>query len=137
MPKLLSLAEKGSHERPTRLSAVRQKSMSLSPRDKLLQLRKELESIVASSDESAAVVELDQSKVGRLSRMDALQAQAMAQASGQRRKAVLRNIEAALKRIDDGVYGLCRDCDEPINPKRLEFDPAALRCIDCASNLEQ
>ena len=111
--------------------------MSLSPRDRLLVLREELESIEASSDESAAVVELDQSKVGRLSRMDALQAQAMAQASGQRRKAVLRNIEAALKRIEDGSYGLCRDCNEPINPKRLEFDPTALRCIDCESNLEQ
>jgi DnaK suppressor protein len=50
---------------------------------------------------------------------------------------MLRNIEAALNRIEDGSYGLCRDCDEPINPKRLEFDPTALRCIDCASNLEQ
>ncbi len=111
--------------------------LNLSPRDKLLQLREELESIAVMSGESAAVVELDQSKVGRLSRMDALQAQAMAQASGQRREAMLRNIEAALKRIDDGTYGLCRDCDEPINPKRLEFDPTALRCIDCAGNLEQ
>ena len=43
----------------------------------------------------------------------------------------------ALNRVDDETYGLCRDCDEPINPKRLEFDPTALRCIDCASNLEQ
>ena len=111
--------------------------MSLSPRDRLLQLRKELESDAATSGDSAAVVELDQSKVGRLSRMDAMQAQAMAQASGQRREAMLRNIETALNRVDDGTYGLCRDCDEPINPKRLEFDPTALRCIDCASNLEQ
>jgi len=111
--------------------------MSSSPRDRLLALREELESIAATSGDSAAVVELDQSKVGRLSRMDAMQAQAMAQASSQRREAMLRNIEAALNRIDDGSYGLCRDCDEPINPKRLEFDPTALRCIDCASNLEQ
>ena len=111
--------------------------LNLSPRDRLMALREELEAIVASSDESAAVVELDQSKVGRLSRMDAMQAQAMAQASGQRREAMLRNIEAALKRVEDGSYGLCRDCDEPINPKRLAFDPTALRCIDCASNLEQ
>ena len=117
--------------------AVRQNSMSLSPRDRLLALREELESIAATSGDSAAVVELDQSKVGRLSRMDAMQAQAMAQASGQRRELMLRNIEAALNRIDDGTYGLCRDCDGPINPKRLEFDPTALRCIDCASNLEQ
>jgi DnaK suppressor protein len=111
--------------------------MNLSPRDRLLALRRELETIVATSGDSAAVVELDQSKVGRLSRMDAMQAQAMAQASAQRREAMLRNIEAALNRIDDGSYGLCRDCDEPINPKRLEFDPTALRCIDCASKLEQ
>jgi DnaK suppressor protein len=109
----------------------------ISPRDRLLALREELELIVASGDESAAVVELDQSKVGRLSRMDAMQAQAMAQASGHRREAMLRNIDAALKRVEDGSYGLCRDCEEPINPKRLEFDPTALRCIDCASNLEQ
>ena len=105
-------------------------------RDRLLKLREELRAMAATGEESAAVVELDQSKVGRLSRMDALQAQAMAQASGQRRAAMLRNIEAALNRIDEGDYGLCRDCDEPINPKRLEFDPTALRCIDCESKRE-
>ena len=105
-------------------------------RDRLLKLREELLAMVVTSDESAAVVELDQSKVGRLSRMDAMQAQAMAQASGQRREAMLRNIEAALKRIDDGAYGLCRDCDAPINPRRLEFDPTALRCIECESKRE-
>ncbi len=111
--------------------------MSDSPRDKLLALRKELEAVADASADSAAVVELDQSKVGRLSRMDAIQAQAMAKASGQRREAMLRNIEAALKRLDDGDYGFCCDCEEPINPKRLEFDPTALRCIDCANKLEQ
>ena len=105
-------------------------------RERLLKLREELELIAATGDDSAAVVELDQAKVGRLSRMDAMQAQAMAQASAQRREAMLRNIEAALKRIDDGGYGFCRDCDEPINPKRLEFDPTALRCIDCESKRE-
>ncbi len=107
--------------------------MSNSARERLLELRNELEAVSATSKESAAVVELDQSKVGRLSRMDAMQGQAMARASGQRREAMLRNIEAALMRIDNGDYGLCRDCDEPINPKRLEFDPTALRCIDCQS----
>ena len=111
--------------------------MSADPRERLAELREELELLAEASDESAAVVELDQSKVGRLSRMDAMQAQAMAKASGQRREAMLRNIEAALKRIDDGDYSLCRDCDEPINPKRLEFDPTALRCIDCESEREE
>ena len=105
-------------------------------RDRLLKLRDELEEIAATGDESAAVVELDQSKVGRLSRMDAMQAQAMAKASGARRAALLRDIEAALKRLDEGGYGVCRDCDEAINPKRLEFDPTALRCIECESKCE-
>jgi len=110
--------------------------MSEEWRDRLLALRTELESTAETSDESAAVVELDQSKVGRLSRMDAMQAQAMAKASANRREMMLANITAALKRIDDGDYGLCNQCDEPINPKRLEFDPTAIHCIECASKVE-
>ena len=110
--------------------------MSAEWRDRLLALRAELLSIAATGDESAAVVELDQTKMGRLSRMDAMQAQAMAKASGNRRRAMLVKITAALKRIDDGDYGLCRDCEEPINPKRLEFDPTVIHCIECASKDE-
>jgi DnaK suppressor protein len=110
--------------------------MSEEWRDKLLALRAELQSIAETGDESAAVVELDQTKVGRLSRMDAMQAQAMAKASSNRRQVMLTKITAALKRIDDDEYGLCRECDEPINPKRLEFDPTATHCIECASKGE-
>jgi DnaK suppressor protein len=106
-------------------------------REKLLKLRAELQAIAELGDASAAVVELDQAKVGRLSRMDAMQAQAMAQASSVRREQMLRRIEAALKRIDNDDYGFCKECDEPINPKRLEFDPTVVLCIDCASKLEQ
>jgi DnaK suppressor protein len=104
--------------------------------DKLLQLRAELLAAAEAGKESAAVVELDQTKVGRLSRMDALQAQAMAQASEQRREQSLRRIDAALKRLDDDEYGDCLRCDEPINPKRLEFDPTVTLCIECASKAE-
>lgn len=103
---------------------------------KLIDMREELERLAATGDASAAVVELDQARVGRLSRMDAMQAQAMAQASGQRRETMLRDIAAALKRIDEGDYGICESCDEPINPKRLEVDPTARLCIDCASASE-
>ena len=105
-------------------------------RNRLLALRADIESVAATGNESAAVVELDQAKVGRLSRMDAMQAQAMAKASSNRRQAMLVKITAALKRIDDGDYGLCRDCEEPINPKRLEFDPTVIHCIECASKDE-
>jgi DnaK suppressor protein len=103
---------------------------------KLIEMREELERIAATGDASAAVVELDQSKVGRLSRMDAMQAQAMAQASEKRRKEKLREIAAALKRIDEADYGTCENCGEPINPRRLEADPTARLCIECASASE-
>ena len=103
---------------------------------KLIEMREELERLAATGDASAAVVELDQARVGRLSRMDAMQAQAMAQASGQRRKMMLREIASALKRIDDGGYGVCEGCDEPINPNRIEVDQTVRLCIDCASASE-
>jgi DnaK suppressor protein len=105
-------------------------------KQKLIALKHELERLADTGDDPAAIVQLDQTKVGRLSRMDALQAQAMAQASGERRAAQLREIDAALRRIDDGNYGDCERCEAPINPRRLDADPTARLCIDCASNAE-
>ena len=103
---------------------------------KLETLREELEGIADTGDDPAAVVQLDQTRVGRLSRMDALQAQAMAKASGERRAVQLREIDAALQRIEEGSYGDCERCDEAINPRRLDADPTARLCIDCASKSE-
>lgn len=103
---------------------------------KLETMRQELENIADAGDDPAAVVQLDQARVGRLSRMDALQAQAMAKASGARRATQLREIDAALRRIDDGSYGDCERCEEAINPRRLDADPTARLCIDCASRSE-
>lgn len=105
-------------------------------RRRLVELRAELEGVAETGEESAATVELDQSKVGRLSRMDAMQAQAMAQASAGRRQATLRRIEAALVRLSTGDFGNCAECGEAINPRRLEFDPTTVSCIDCASKAE-
>jgi DnaK suppressor protein len=107
-----------------------------SMKQKLVTMKNELERIADSGDDPAAVVQLDQTKVGRLSRMDALQAQAMAQASGERRAVQLREIDAALRRIEDGSYGECERCEKPINPRRLDADPTARLCIDCASSAE-
>ena len=107
-----------------------------SMKQKLVTMKNELERIADTGDDPAAVVQLDQTKVGRLSRMDALQAQAMAQASGERRAVQLREIDAALKRIDEGSYGDCERCEQPINPRRLDADPTARLCIDCASSAE-
>lgn len=95
-------------------------------------LKAELLAIEASAAEGRATVELDQTKVGRLSRMDALQAQEMALATERRRKTEIAKIDAALARIDTGDYGYCLKCDEPIGDRRLAQDPAAPLCIDCA-----
>lgn len=57
--------------------------------------------------------------MGRLSRMDALQVQAMAQAVERRRGQELGRIKATLGRIDDGEFGYCVTCGEQIAPKRL------------------
>jgi DnaK suppressor protein len=101
-------------------------------REKLLKLRDELQEIEQTGSEAAQTVELDQSRVGRLSRMDALQAQAMSIESGRRRNIKIKRIDAALKRIDKDEFGFCIKCEEEIDPKRLEVDPAAPLCIDCA-----
>lgn len=83
--------------------------------------------------ESQSVVTLDQQAVGRLSRMDALQAQAMAKATQTRRDIETRRLHAALDRIADGSFGACEDCGDEIAPKRLELDPGATLCVSCAS----
>ncbi|MDH3665420.1 MAG: TraR/DksA family transcriptional regulator [Paracoccaceae bacterium] len=85
-----------------------------------------------SADERAPV-ELDQQMVGRLSRMDALQVQAMAKETSRRRTAELKRIEAALTRLKEGEFGYCLECGEEIAVRRLELDPAAPLCINCAS----
>ena len=77
-------------------------------------------------------VTLDQQAVGRLSRMDALQGQAMANATKARRDIQRTRITAALARLEEGEFGYCLECGEEIAPKRLELDPTAPTCISCA-----
>ena len=79
-----------------------------------------------------ATVELDQQAVGRLSRMDALQNQAMAKAGASRRQIERSRLLAAHAKIEEGEYGYCEDCGDDIALARLELDPAAVKCIHCA-----
>ena len=100
----------------------------------LLEARKaELIASVENAYESAAPVELDQQVQGRLSRMDAIQGQAMAQATIERRHVEISQIDAAFQRMEEGEFGYCVECGEGIAPKRLELNPAIARCIDCAT----
>lgn len=87
----------------------------------------------AANADARDTVELQQDSVGRLSRMDALQQQAMAQATERRRAAQGMRIKAALTRIDDGEWGYCLSCGEEIAEARLRHDPSIPTCIKCAS----
>ncbi len=98
----------------------------------LLALQSDLQAVEQSGQEAAQTVELDQTTIGRVSRMDALQGQAMAKESQQRRTLQLQRITASLQRLEKGIFGLCLRCGENIHAKRLEFDPTAPLCIDCA-----
>lgn len=49
----------------------------------------------------------------------------------------LAYLDRALERIEDGTYGLCSECGNPISKKRLEAVPHARMCVDCKTKLEQ
>lgn len=100
-----------------------------------LELRlSELRSIEEQNSRDRAPVELDQTRVGRLSRMDAMQHQAMATAQSERRKLERSRIEAALARIENGTYGECLRCGDDIASQRLRADPATPVCVVCADS---
>ena len=99
-------------------------------------LRGELQDLAASSENTSndrKPVTLDQQSVGRLSRMDAMQGQAMAAAVDARRRGRGKAIESALERLAGEDFGWCDDCGEFIGMKRLDLDPVLTRCISCAA----
>lgn len=86
----------------------------------------------AANADSRDTVELQQDSVGRLSRMDAMQQQAMAQAQERRRAQEKLRITAALERLDEGEWGYCLTCGEEIAEARLRHDPSVAVCVGCA-----
>lgn len=89
-----------------------------------------------ATESDRATVEVDQQRLGRLSRMDALQSQAMAQEVERHRQIELHHIEDALKRLEEGEYGYCTACDAKIPAARLDLDPSVPLCVKCASKAE-
>ncbi len=102
-------------------------------RARLLAERDELRRVAELGKESRRPVELDQTSVGRLSRMDAIRDQAMALETERRRAMERHRIDAALARIDEGEFGYCVTCGEEIPAKRLDLNPTAPVCVDCAT----
>ena len=110
-----------------------ERSSLIKIRERLEHEASELRGAEAGTAGDRAPVELDQTSVGRLSRMDALQQQAMAAAQSRRRAGRLKAIAAALKRIEDDEFGWCEECGEQIPDGRLNLDPCAQRCVACAA----
>jgi RNA polymerase-binding transcription factor len=106
-------------------------------RQRLTALREELLLEQEAAVEGAAPVELDQARVGRLSRMDSMQQQAMQLELNRRRDTQLKRIEGAFQRLEKGTYGTCVSCGTVIEPKRLEFDPTVFFCSPCATKAER
>lgn len=101
-------------------------------RQKLLRQQSELQRLEKTFQGTSAPVELDQARVGRLSRMDAMQAQEMAQETARRRQHKLLEIDGALRRIEADEYGYCFVCGEEIDIRRLSINPTNTRCMECA-----
>ena len=85
-----------------------------------------------ASAHSRETVELDQQSVGRLSRMDAIERKAMADATNRLRQLEIKQLTSAIVRLDAGDYGYCIDCGDEIERKRLTSNLAVLKCLDCA-----
>lgn len=103
----------------------------------LHKIQEQLFEVFKTGDEAAQTVELDQTRMGRLSRMNALQDQAMSKERQRRRGVELQKIKAALQRIDQDEYGECIQCGKQITSARLDITPTALLCIGCANKAER
>lgn len=119
-----------------RFEADALKQMPTIPNTEVFERRLEAEladvhEALARAGDSAGIVKLDQSRVGRLSRVDALQQQAMAMGRRERLANRVRRIEAALARVKSGTLGQCCGCGDAVEPARLELDPATVFCRDC------
>jgi DnaK suppressor protein len=98
------------------------------------ELERELGGLVRSmaiTDEALRPVQLDQTAVGRLSRMDSIQNQSLTKNLRERESLKLALIRGALARMERGDYGLCEDCGGPIPFGRLFVVPESPTCAGC------
>ena len=118
--------------------------MSLPEKEKILiqnAILKQINEIDLSLSQvgETATVDLDQSRMGRLSRVDAIFRQEMAlqqRENMKNRKGDLQQALFQLKRNSDS-FGFCIDCEDLISIPRLVANPSAKRCIECQTDYEE
>jgi len=91
----------------------------------------ELDSHIKSLRDTTRPVEPDNA-IGRLTRMDAINAKGVSEASLRSAEEESARLKVALKRIDTDGYGVCAECGEDIPLKRLMVMPASTLCVNCA-----
>lgn len=104
--------------------------------DRLEALDEQLRAALQRGTEGGKPVLLDQQSVGRLSRVDALQQQAIAKNSLENIERRLSRVRVALSAVAQGNYGFCRSCEEPVGYKRLRAQPEAPLCVACQAGGE-
>ncbi|WP_367180695.1 TraR/DksA family transcriptional regulator [uncultured Ruegeria sp.] len=130
----MPFSDKNTKRKPVNDDATRMNELKRARFETKIRARlAELVQLSASGQTAQAVVELDQQAVGRLSRMDALQNQAMAKAQQANRDLETFRLRAALVRIQQDEYGYCEDCGDDIPDGRLNLDLAASKCVSCAA----
>ena len=77
-------------------------------------------------------MELDQARLGRLSRMDAMQVQQMELETSRRRVLQISMIDGPLARLNADEFGYCYICGNELDKRRLKIDPRTTRCLSCA-----
>jgi DnaK suppressor protein len=106
-------------------------------RARLEQRLTEIAAQLRETADAAKPVQLDQTSVGRLSRMDALQQQATRMSLRENFLREQRRTHAALERLREGRYGICCACQDALSPERLHADPAAPFCMDCEAQMRE
>ena len=103
-------------------------------RRRLLALERELVERLGAETETARDARDDQPDAGDLAQVDQMKEDSLALAETD--SAILAAVRAALRRIEDGTYGLCVVDGEPIDEKRLEAVPWTPYCLEHQSELE-
>lgn len=102
-------------------------------RQRLLSLQREITAEFEADSAADSSISPDNA-IGRLTRMEAIQAQSISNAGKGRQKKRLDLIGRALVAIEEGDYGLCARCGQAIQTGRLEFRPESRVCMACANN---
>ncbi|MDR1726353.1 MAG: TraR/DksA family transcriptional regulator [Acidobacteriota bacterium] len=104
-------------------------------KDKLLQKRASLSIIVHKTEDQSREKDQNAQDVVDMAVESYTKDFLLGKSAGDRQ--ILQQIQNALDRIDDDTYGVCSNCEDEINPKRLDAVPWAEMCVKCQGLLEK